>query len=69
VNATLELAHARDTRAAAAAQAREARETRRAAVLAARAEGFTLTEIADILGVSYQRVWQIASTNPPAEES
>jgi len=69
VNATLELTHARDSRAAAAAQAREAREARRAAVQNARAEGFTLTEIAQILGVSYQRVQQIASTNPPAEQS
>jgi DNA-directed RNA polymerase specialized sigma24 family protein len=48
---------------------REARAQRLRAVFNARAEGLTLTEIADILGVSYQRVWQIASTNRPAEQS
>jgi len=42
--------------------ARATRAARRAAVLQARGEGFTLSEIADVLGVSYQRVHQIAQS-------
>jgi len=61
--ATLQLVHARDSRAAAADDARKARQARRRAVLEARAEGLTLTEIATILGVSYQRVHQIIHTD------
>jgi DNA-directed RNA polymerase specialized sigma24 family protein len=65
--ATLELARSRQARADIAAAVQASRDARRAGVPEARAEGFTLAEIAEVLGVSYQRVWQIVNTT--TEES
>ena len=57
------LALAQQTATEVTSDARCARDERRRAVLDARAEGLTLAEIADILGVSYQRVWQIINAD------
>jgi DNA-directed RNA polymerase specialized sigma24 family protein len=65
--ATPELEQARRAGADITDAARAAREARRTAVLNARAEGYTLQEIADVLGVSCQRVHQIAQTAGSAE--
>jgi len=58
--ATIELHRVHQTRNDAEDAAKAARTARRNAVIAARREGLTLAEIADALGVSYQRVHQIA---------
>ena len=62
--ATVVLTSARQASTQAENAAQEASAGRRAAVLAALDEGLTLREIAAALGVSYQRVWQIAQSAP-----